>query len=66
MLIIDRIEGQFALVEYGEGKVFNLPLSLLPSSVKEGDVLEINISINEDKTRERRKSIKNLMDDLFS
>lgn len=39
MLIIDRIEGEFAVCE-AEGRVFRtLPLADLPQGVKEGDCL---------------------------
>lgn len=41
MLIIDRFEGDFAVVEYKEGRTFNLPRSLLPPGAKEGDVLQL-------------------------
>ena len=37
--IIDRIEGDFAIVEY-EGQFFELPLCLLPD-LKEGSILQI-------------------------
>jgi hypothetical protein len=30
MLFIDRFEGDYALVEYEEGKTFSIPRSLLP------------------------------------
>jgi len=37
--IIDRIEGDFAVVEY-DGKYFELPLCLLPD-LKEGSTIQI-------------------------
>lgn len=41
--IIDRIEGDFAIVEY-EGQFFELPLCLLPD-LKEGSILQIQSKI---------------------
>jgi hypothetical protein len=61
-MIIDRFEGEFAVIEY-EGKLYNLPKVLLPQDSKEGDVIEINI--NKDETQKRKKNIKNLMDKLW-
>jgi len=64
VLIIDRFEGQFAVIEFG-GITFNLPQSLLPDDATEGDVLEIEIKVNQEKTERREDDISNLMDDLF-
>ncbi len=62
MLIIDRFEGDFAVVETGAGMV-NLPKADLPADAKEGDVL--TISIDNSKTADRGKQIKDKMNRLF-
>jgi len=62
MLIIDRFEGDFAVVETDNGMV-NIPRSDVPTSAKEGDVLRFIIA--EDETEERGKRIKGMMNDLF-
>lgn len=64
MFIIDRIEGQWAVIEYGS-KTFNLPLSILPSEVEEGDVIQIQISRDEKTTTARKEAIKALAEELF-
>lgn len=64
MLIIDRFEGDFAVIEYGE-LVFNLPRSLLPPEAKEGDVLKIELAVDAAATRERQKRAEELTKDLF-
>ena len=46
-VIVDRIEGDYAVVEIDKGKMCNLPLELVPN-IKEGDV--VTITINKDKT----------------
>ena len=61
--IIDRFEGDFAVVELSDGTFENLPRTLLPESAKEGDC--INISIDENTTAESEKRIKSKMDRLF-
>jgi hypothetical protein len=63
-LIIDRFEGSWAVLEVPDGTVFNFPRSLLPPEAKEGDVLEISLSVNEEATRERRERIRNFLNDL--
>lgn len=62
-IIIDRFEGNFAVVELPNKKMINMPKTLVPEKAKEGDVL--SIEINRDETEKRGKEIKNLMDDLF-
>lgn len=61
-VIIDRFEGEFAIVEIEEGKFTSLPKIVIPNA-QEGDVIEIKI--DEKETKHRKEKIKNLMDDLF-
>ena len=61
-VIVDRIEGDYAVVEIEKGKMCNLPLELVPN-VKEGDVL--TITINKGKTEERKNTIEELMNSVF-
>lgn len=63
-LIIDRFEGEFAVMDYG-GTMFNLPRELLPPTAKEGDVLILQLSIDNATTQERREHIRRLMDRLW-
>jgi len=62
-VIIDRFEENFAVVELPDMSIVNMPISLIPSEAKEGDVLVI--SIDADETVKRRKRIKKLMDNLW-
>ena len=61
-VIVDRIEGDYAVVEIDKGKMCNLPIELVPD-VKEGDV--VTIIINKDKTKDRKKIIEGLMNSVF-
>ena len=61
-VIVDRIEGDYAVVEVDKGKMCNLPIELVPN-VKEGDI--VTIIINKDKTEERKKIIEELMNSVF-
>lgn len=62
--IIDRFEGEYVVIEYNK-EVFNLPKKILPSEVKEGDVININIVINTKKTEELKKKIEKVTDSLW-
>lgn len=64
MLIIDRFEGDWAVIEFNQ-KTFNLPKSLLPKEAKEGDVIAISVSIDRKATSKRERNIKELADRLF-
>ena len=61
-VIIDRFEGDYAVVETEDKIMVNLPKSLIPGA-KEGDV--ISISIDEEETKKRKDNISKLMDDLW-
>ena len=61
-VIIDRFEGEFAVVEIETGKCINIPKILIPNS-KEGDV--VNIGIDEKETEDRKKHIQDLMNNVF-
>lgn len=64
MLVIDRFEGDQAVIEH-DGHTFTLPRSLLPKEAKEGDVLRIGIEIDRTATDDRQKRVKSLEDRLF-
>lgn len=65
--IIDRFEEGIAVVELNKGKNLNIAKEMLPSEVKEGDVLDIGdiITINHEETEKRKKEIEELTKDIF-
>lgn len=74
-VIIDRFEGGYAVAEPVSGKEYiDLPISALPSGVKEGDVIEIKLSsdnkivsaeFDKNETENRQERIKNLINQVF-
>lgn len=64
MFVIDRFEGDWAVVEF-DRLTFNIPKVLLPEGAREGDVIEITISVNKKVTSERQKATQKMVDDLF-
>jgi len=62
-VIIDRFEGDYAVVVLEDGTTANLAKILLPPDVKEGDVIEIRK--NEEETLAKKRKIQKLMADLW-
>ena len=44
VVTIDRIEGDFAVVEWSESLLSDVPLSVLPKGVAEGDRIVVEVS----------------------
>lgn len=68
MLIIDRFEGDFAVVE-ADGKWLDIPKSLLPPDAARGDILKPcsgRYTIDKALTKARREEIQKRMEELFS
>ena len=65
-LVIDRFEGKYAILESQDKEpiIFNFPLHLLPKDAKEGTVLNVNISIDQEETKRRKDKIQNLLNKL--
>ena len=62
-LIIDRFEGDFAVVELPSGQMLDCPKALLPANAKEGSIL--NITVDEDSTNEKLQKVTERMNKLF-
>ena len=62
-VIIDRFEGDFAVVELENKKITNMPRQLIPAGAEEGTVL--TITMNNDETERRKAGISRLMKDLW-
>jgi len=63
LLVVDRIEGKWAVVEYpAENTTFNMPLSLLPDEVREGDMVDLKFRVDKKATGKERKKINELLE----
>lgn len=63
-MIIDRFEGDWVVVEF-EGGTFNIPKALFPQHLQEGDVIKIDIIVDDAATKDRKKRVEKLADELF-
>ena len=62
LLIIDRFEGNFAVVETSEGLI-NIPRTDLPVGAQEGD--KLTLVLDKTGTEARKERIDGMMDKLF-
>ncbi|MEW6066232.1 hypothetical protein P378_03310 [Desulforamulus profundi] len=65
LCIIDRFEGDWAVVEFEGRTTFNFPRKLLPEYAREGDVLKFQVMIDRHETEKRRAEIDVLVKKLF-
>ena len=65
-LVLDRFEGKYAILESQEKHplIFNFPRHLLPKDAKEGTVLNVNISIDQEETKRRKYKVQDLLNNL--
>lgn len=58
--IIDRFENDWAIIETLEDPIitFNLPKNILPREAKEGDILNISFTIDNEETLKRKNTIQ--------
>jgi hypothetical protein len=64
MLVLDRFEGEYALIEMNR-RIFHIPKILLPKSAKEGDVINIQITVDKEATAKQKQSADKLAVELF-
>ena len=69
MLIVDRIESGIAVCEVEQGESIEIPLTLLPPEISEGDVLDVDETgecfIDSEATAQRKDALKGRLDRLF-
>ena len=63
-VIIDRFEGDFAVVELENTLFANMPKSLVPQGAKEGSAL--SIVLDEEETEKRKQNISRLIDTIVN
>ena len=62
-IIVDRFEGNIAVVELENGQMLDCPKALLPDNAKEGSI--INITVDENATNEKLQKVTERMNKLF-
>ncbi len=63
--VIDRFEGNLAVVLFGDDEVkVNIPKKLLPKGAKEGSWLKVSIALDKEGTKKQEEKIKSKLDKL--
>ncbi|HYE82397.1 MAG TPA: DUF3006 domain-containing protein [Clostridia bacterium] len=62
--IVDRLEGDYAVIEYRD-RVLNLPRVFLPAEAHEGDVLDIIVILDDTETYRIKTEINKLIEDVW-
>lgn len=61
---IDRFEGDFAVLHYGDGQM-NWPKSMLPDKCKEGDVIVLVAKRDKDARKDREDLAKAVLNEIL-
>lgn len=67
-VIVDRIEGEYAVCELENRQMTNIALIEIPFSVKEGDVLVLegnSYKLDVEQTQSRKKKIEDMVTGLW-
>ena len=67
-MVIDRIEGEYAVVEK-DGEMVDIPLYMLPEDVREGDILKIldgEYIIDNTSAEEQKEELFSRLENLFN
>ena len=62
-VIVDRFEGNIAVVELEDGSVIDCPKAILPPNAKEDSI--INITVDEEVTNDKLQKVTERMNKLF-
>lgn len=62
--IIDRFEGDFAVVEKEDGSFEQILRATLPAGAQEGDIVDMGV-INAETTAQKKEELKNRLNRLF-
>lgn len=62
-VIIDRFEGEYAVVELPGRLMYDIPRAILPPDAKEGDVIDIRV--DKEETKKRKDKMRSMLDDLW-
>lgn len=63
--VIDRFEGDFAVVLFGDEEIkVDIPNKLLPKGAKEGSWLNIIFELDPDATKKQQEKIQGLLEKL--
>ncbi len=63
--IVDRIEGEKAILKTGDGDSIIWPIEKLPKGIKESAALSLEINTDEDYANKQKKLAKEIINELL-
>jgi len=63
--IIDRLEGDTAVLRFSDNQELRVALVLLPDNIKEGSVINVSLSGDEEETEQRQVQAKELLNQIL-
>ncbi|MCW2278595.1 DUF3006 domain-containing protein [Heliophilum fasciatum] len=63
---VDRLEGDWAILECPDQQIVRLPRNQLPADLREGDLLQVTFTINHQATTRCRQQMNDRIDDFFT
>ena len=64
-VVVDRIEGKYAVLLYGEKEIkVDMPLELLPEGTREGSILQGNFELDLNAEQQQREKVSKLLEKL--
>ena len=64
--VVDRFEGDIAIIVLDRGGEMYIPRPLLPKNLNEGDVLKFDVLIDKEETKKRIDEAEKLRQDLLN
>lgn len=64
--VIDRFEGEKAVIILKDHQVVHWPKQKLPDDIKEGDVVWLRIAHDKDLTKEREKLARKILEEILN
>lgn len=62
---VDRFEGDFAILAIEDGQKLNWPKNKLPKNVKEGSIVWLSLSSDEEATKNQRELAKEILNEIL-
>ncbi len=63
--VVDRFEGEYAVVLFGEEEIkVDIPKKLLPADVREGSWLHVSFELDAGAAKQQAEKIQNLLEKL--
>jgi hypothetical protein len=64
--VLDRREGRLATIVFSDKQELTLPVHLLPTNAREGDVIHLKFMTDKQATADRAELARNLLEEILN